>query len=308
MSKETALGAGAEFDAIRLLLQRWGDCAEGIGDDAAVWRPPRGEQIVMSVDTVVEGRHFRRGWLAPGEIGYRAVTAALSDLAAMAARPAGVLIAFVISDEWREALPALADGIGDAVRSARTLIRGGNISGGSELSITTTVFGHAFAPLMRSGARVGDRVYLTGRLGGPGAALAALNAGRSDERFRGRFTRPTSRIDEARWLASSGASSAIDISDGLIADARHLAAASNVRLDLDAARVPLVEGAERRAALESGEEYELIVTGESFDTRAFEARFGIPLTEIGRVGEGPSDVHVTGARVENIGGHDHLSR
>ena len=81
----TALGPGGEFDAIRMLLARWGERAVGIGDDAAMLDVPRGEQLVVSVDSAVENEHFRREWLTPREIGYRAVTAALSDLAAMSA-------------------------------------------------------------------------------------------------------------------------------------------------------------------------------------------------------------------------------
>lgn len=308
MSGAIPLAEGAEFDAIRLLLARWGDRSEGIGDDAAVWRPPRGEQVVASVDSVVEGRHFRREWLTPREIGYRAVAATLSDLAAMAARPTGVLIALTVPGAWRDDLSGIADGIGDAVQFARTVVRGGNISGGGELSITTTVFGTAFEPLMRTGAHAGERIYVTGQLGAAGAALAMLLNGRRDARLHERFARPVPRLAEARWLASNGASSAIDISDGLVADARHLAAASNVRLELDASCVPIVSGVDREPALASGEEYELIVTGGDFDTSTFEARFGVSLTDIGRVTEGPAAVHVTGARVEKLAGHDHFSR
>jgi thiamine-monophosphate kinase len=92
----TALGPGEEFDAIRRMLERWGDLAVGIGDDAAIIDLPRGDRLVASVDSTVENRHFRSGWLTPREIGYRAVAAALSDLAAMAARPAGILVALSI--------------------------------------------------------------------------------------------------------------------------------------------------------------------------------------------------------------------
>src|SRR5882672_2613293 len=114
MTAETPLGPGAEFDVIRALLVRWGDRAAGIGDDAAVLRLTRGDALVTSVDSSVEGRHFKREWLSPREIGYRAVAAALSDLAAMAARPIGVLIAFALPEAWRNELGAIADGIGDA--------------------------------------------------------------------------------------------------------------------------------------------------------------------------------------------------
>ncbi|MEO7084520.1 MAG: AIR synthase related protein, partial [Gemmatimonadaceae bacterium] len=84
MTLETSLGAGAEFDIIRELVARWGTRAHGIGDDAATFAPTRGESVVVSVDAAVEGRHFKAAWLSPREIGYRAVAAALSDLAAMA--------------------------------------------------------------------------------------------------------------------------------------------------------------------------------------------------------------------------------
>ena len=215
---------------------------------------PRGDSLVASVDSVVEGRHFKPGWLSPREIGYRAVAAALSDLAAMAARPLGVLVAMSIPDAWRAELDSLADGIGDAVSGANTYVLGGNLSDGTELSITTTVLGSAFAPLARGGARIGDRVYVTGRLGAPRArAASGCRAANLPASFRERFAHPAARLDEARWLADRGATSAIDISDGLIADVRQLRAASGVRIAIDAARVPCVAGRERRdGAIEWG--------------------------------------------------------
>src|SRR4051794_31527869 len=100
MSSGQSLGAGLEFEAIRAMIARWGDRASGIGDDAAVLRVPRGDALVASVDTSIENRHFRPEWLTPREIGYRAVTAALSDLAAMAASPLGVLVALALPERW----------------------------------------------------------------------------------------------------------------------------------------------------------------------------------------------------------------
>src|SRR5712664_3042862 len=106
------LGHGAEFDAIREMLAQWGDHARGIGDDAAVLDVPAGEQLVTSTDASVEGVHFRRDWLLPAEIGERATAAALSDLAAMAATPLGLLLALGVPDDWREELARLAGGVG----------------------------------------------------------------------------------------------------------------------------------------------------------------------------------------------------
>lgn len=304
-----ALGPGAEFDAIRAILRRLGPNAKGVGDDAAVLSIGRGDSIVASVDAFVENRHFRRAWLTPREVGRRAVIAALSDLAAMAARPIGVLLALVIPDDWRAELDSLADGFGDAVSECGTVVLGGNLSGGGELSITTTVFGSAFAPLARRGARPGDRVYVTGRLGAPGAAVARLYRGEDPGPFRERFARPHARLAEARWLANQGATAAVDVSDGLVADLRHLAAASGVRVELDAAQVPCFADVDVEAALSSGEEYELVATtNEAFDTAAFGTRFGIPLTEVGSVVAGQPEVGIRGARVAAISGHDHLSQ
>jgi len=304
----TSLGPGAEFDAIRSILRRLGPRAKGIGDDAAVVSIPRGDSLVASVDSVVEGRHFGPGWLTPREIGRRGVVAALSDLAAMAAKPLGVLVAMVVPEAWRPELDSLTDGIADAVSSANTFVLGGNLSDGSELSITTTVLGSAFSPLARSRARPGERVYVTGRLGAPRAATERLARGESAGLFHDRFANPSPRIDEARWLADQGATAAIDISDGLVADLRQLSAASATHIELDAARVPCFHDVNIETALSSGEEYELIVTSPApFDAAEFERRFGIPLTEIGRVVPGAAVVDVHGARVAAVSGHDHFS-
>lgn len=304
------LGAGREFDAIRDLVSRWGDLATGIGDDAASLQVPRGDQLVVSVDTCVEGRHFRSEWLTPNEIGERAVAAALSDLAAMAAAPVGVLVAINLPAAWQERLGSIGDGIGAAVRGAGTKILGGNLSSADGLSITTTVMGHAFRPIGRRGARVGDNVYVTGRLGGPGAALRAWMEGRApDPAHRRRFVAPQPRLAESRWLASRGMRACIDISDGLVADAGHLAAANALALEIDLGQLPCIAGVAPAEAAASGEEYELLLTAVSMNADEFAATFDASLTEIGRVVAGSAEVRVmeNGARVAAPRGHDHFS-
>ena len=312
---EVSLGRGREFDAIRALVARWGDRAVGIGDDAAIVRVPRGDALVASVDTALENRHFRDEWLTPREIGYRAVTAALSDLAAMAAQPLGILVALALPERWSIHLSAIADGIADAVTAAGTTILGGNLAAAELLCLTTTVLGSAFAPLRRGGLRPGDVIYVTGHLGGPGAAVAAWNSGhRLHDAHRQRFAHPVARLREARWLADRGAKAAIDISDGLAADLEHLAAASAVGLEVDLDLVPLLDGVNGPvAAAASGEEYELVVGapgGVSLDASEFERTFGIPLTAIGRaVPREAGLVLRRGAeRVAKPSGYDHLSR
>ena len=306
------LGSGGEFDAIRAMLRVWGTKASGIGDDAALLTVPATESLVVSTDASVEGVHFRREWLTPREIGARAAAAALSDLAAMAATPIGLLLALGIPSSWRGELDALAHGVGELAAAAGCPIVGGNVTRAGELSLTITVLGSCARPLTRSGARPGDILYLTGTLGGPGAALDALLSGATPRDVdRARFAAPRPRLAEARWLVERDATAGIDVSDGLVADARHLAAASAVRVTLDVASLPCMEGIPPERAAASGEEYELLVAFPArarVDVEAFSARFGMPLTLVGRVTEGEGvSLDRGGDRVDLPSGHDHLS-
>ena len=310
--RHIALGEGAEFDAIRAMLHEWGDRATGIGDDAAVVDVPRGQRLVVSTDASMEDVHFRREWLSAEEIGARAASAALSDLAAMAAQPLGLLLALGIPESWQPELAELARGVGASAELAGCPIVGGKVTRSQELSLTITVLGAAERPLRRSGARVGDIVYVTGTLGGPGAALRALRSGHVPApAHMSRFVGPRARIAESRWLADAGATASIDVSDGLAADAAHLARASGVSIELDATRVPCIEGVSHSEAIASGEEYELLMTfpvDAGPDERAFADRFGVPLTRIGGVREAGSEpVRIVGGRVDPARGHDHLS-
>ena len=309
--RDTPLGPGPEFDAIREMLRRWGPRAGGIGDDAALLEVPAGQQLAVSTDSSVEDVHFRRGWLTAREIGYRASVAAISDLAAMGATPIGMVSAIAVPDDWRESLHDITDGIGEAAERFHTLIVGGNITRGARLTLTITVLGAVETPLPRSGVRPGDTLYVTGALGGSAAALRRLLAGEAAEpAHRARFARPVPRLAEARWLAAHGASAAIDISDGLAAELGHLAAASNVRISVRDSAVPVAPGASLDDALRSGEEYELLLAGRDIDVGAFEAEHDLTLTPIGSAralapGEEPGvDL---GDRVARERGHDHLS-
>ncbi len=305
-----AMGGGAEFDLVRRLLDTWGARASGIGDDAAVIDVPDGERLVASTDASVENVHFKRGWMTPRELGARAATAALSDLAAMGARPLGLLLALGLPENWQAAAEELADGVGATASALACPIVGGNVTRSSELTLTVTVLGSAARPLSRSGASPGDIMFVTGRLGGPGAALAALLADRDPEpTARARFIAPTARIAEGRWLAAHGATALIDISDGLLADAGHLANASGVSLSLDVDAVPCLADCDTRTALLSGEEYELLVSvpsGVALATNAFERTFGIPLTRIGVVIERQDESVLTTGGGVLVAGHDHL--
>jgi thiamine-monophosphate kinase len=317
---EIAMGPGPEFDTIREMLRRWGPRARGIGDDAALLDVPPGQHLAVSIDASVEEVHFRRAWLTAHEIGYRSTVAALSDLAAMAATPLGLVSALAIPESWRAELHDIAEGIGEAAERFAVPIVGGNMTAGERLTLTVTVLGTVSRPLPRSGVQPGDTLYVTGALGGSGAALAALLEGDVPEAaHRARFARPEPRLAEARWLAAHGARAAIDVSDGLGAELAHLAAASGVHIDVNAAAVPLASGVDAATALRSGEEYELVVSGAALDARAFAVAFSLPLTAIGTAratqpGEA-AGVSIAGvdtmpkgaSRVARGQGHDHFS-
>lgn len=300
-----------EFDLVRRMLTRWGTTARDIGDDAAVISAGgAGAQRIASTDVSVENVHFRRDWFTPQEIGYRATAAALSDLAAMAAEPVGILVALTLPDTWRDNLDEIADGIGEAADCCSTQILGGDLSEGRDLALAITVLGNAGRPLRRSGARAGDRVYVTGTLGGPSAALAALLANRAPSpEDRVRFAHPVPRIREALWLAAHGASSATDISDGLAADLSNVAAASGVCISINLDRLLIVPGVSPAEAAGSGEEYELAVTSPvALDTQAFNSEFDVSLTEIGAVERGQPVIRVLdrGAPVPTPAGYFHF--
>jgi thiamine-monophosphate kinase len=183
---------------------------------------------------------------------------------------------------------------------------------GRELSLTLTVLGGAVAPLHRSGAEPGDIIFVTGMLGGPGAALQAfLDRATPRDIYRERFARPVPRLDEARWLAARGARAAIDVSDGLLGDAAHLAKASGISIDLEASALPCMPGVTPDAAARSGEEYELLVAvpaSAAIDPSEFERQFGIPLTAIGVArASAVASVTLRGSRVDRSCGHDHFS-
>jgi thiamine-monophosphate kinase len=303
------LGPGAEFDLVRTLLTQWGKAAQRIGDDAAIIDVPTGERLVVSTDTSVEGIHFQRDWLSSFEIGYRATAASLSDLAAMAARPLGILIALTLPKGDKDEAREFATGIREGASAVMCPIVGGDLSSGNDLSLTITALGSAQRPLARSGAKPGQTVYVTGRLGGPASAVRAWRAGKQpNESDRARFASPVPRIEPAIGLAERGATAGIDISDGLAADLTHIAAASKVAIEIDADRIPRVEGVTAAQAASSGEEYEIVVTAPKIDTRQFSEEFGLDLTEIGRVVGGAPGVTLLqgGKPISVLPGFDHF--
>jgi thiamine-monophosphate kinase len=292
-----------------------------LGDDCALL-PGRGETLAVSTDASVEGVHFRLDWLSHDEVGWRAAAAALSDLAAEGAEPVGLLAAVTVPSGSAEGdLVTLMRGVADAGASVGAPLIGGDLSAGPAWAVAITVLGWTGAPVSRGGARPGDGVWVTGALGGARAALEAWRRGAIPEaEARRTFARPEPRITAGRWLARHGAHALIDLSDGLGADAGHLAAASDVRIEIALEQVPVagstVTEAQRlgvsvqQFAAEGGEDYELLAAlPESFgpdDALRFERATELALTRIGEVRRG-SGVHAALAgRPVTLRGYDHF--
>jgi thiamine-monophosphate kinase len=287
--KHLGLGPGPEFDRIRAIIARLGPDASGIGDDCAVI-PIAGTHLVASIDSSVEGVHFRTDWLTPEECGYRAAAAALSDLAADGAEPIGALVSLGLPGAGSgEQGAEIMAGVGAACRTVSAQVLGGDLTSADKLIVDVCVLGTAERPVRRAGAKAGDTVWVTGTLGGAGLALAGFQTGRKlDPKLRDRYARPEPRIKAGQWLASHGATAMIDISDGLAQDAGQLAAASGVALEIQLERVPCWPGVTAVAAAASGEEFELLVTlPNTFDDAAkFVIATGLPLTRIGTCAAG----------------------
>ncbi len=234
------------------------------GDDAAVFALDG--KTVVSVDTCIENTHFRTGWLSYADLGWRSQVSALSDLTAMGARSRFVIIALAVPKDFSDkALDELSSGIAQALDEAGAVLIGGNVSAAAALSITTTAIGELHtAPVLRSGAKPGDGLYVTGSLGGSGLGLRALLAGELDNGAANAWRRPPLRTSLAPRIAAC-ASACIDISDGLGQDLTHLASASNVGFEVQASALPLANGLaeDEKGYLSSwvsGEEYELLFT------------------------------------------------
>jgi thiamine-monophosphate kinase len=227
-----------EFGLIARVTARLGSgpaALLGPGDDAAVVHAPDA-RVVASTDVLVDGRHFRRDWASAVDVGHRAAAANLADIAAMGAVPTALLVALCMPPDldvqWAE---GLADGLGAEAAKVGASVVGGDMSASPTLTIAVTALGDLDGrdPVVRSGARAGDVVALAGRLGYAAAGHTILSRGfRSPKVLVEAYRRPEVPYGAGPQAARLGATAMIDISDGLIADLGHIAAASRVRIDL----------------------------------------------------------------------------
>ncbi|WP_328461605.1 thiamine-phosphate kinase [Actinoplanes sp. NBC_00393] len=241
-----SIAEAGEFGLIGRIVSRLGSGPAtllGPGDDAAVVRAADG-RVVASTDVLVEGRHFRRDWCGPADIGHRAAAANLADIAAMGATPTALLVALCIPPgtdaAWAE---GLADGLSDEAASVGASVVGGDMSSSPTLTIAVTALGDlgGAAPVRRDGAQPGDILALSGRIGYAAAGLTVLSRGfRTPKLLVEAYRRPAVRYAAGPEAARLGATSLIDVSDGLLQDLGHVAAASVVAIDVrsDAFEVP----------------------------------------------------------------------
>ncbi len=263
---ETAGGNGGEFVAIDRLRDRLPGPPVGevwIGDDAAVLGARPGK-LLVTTDLSVVGVHADLALIGLDDLGWRALAASVSDVAAMGGRPDGAVVA--VAGPPDTDLDLLYDGISASSDAHGCPVVGGDLSNSSELVVAVTVTGHVDGepgPVLRSGARAGDVLFVTGPLG---AAAAGLRLLRSTERRPGSgegdalelaHRRPRARLAEGETARLAGARAMIDISDGLLADLGHVADASGVGYRLD--EVPVAAGATLEEALGGGEDYELVM-------------------------------------------------
>lgn len=276
----------------------------GIGDDAAVLAPSASHTVV-TCDTMVEGVHFRWDLMTPREIGRKLLSVNLSDVAAMGGRPTFALLMMSLpGDLPRAAFEGIRDGfMATADEFEVALVGGDTTRTDGPVVLSVTLHGEVpFGALLRSGAQVGDRVCVTGALGESALGLRLLlerPALRSAHPLVvGRHVDPTPRLAQGLAAARDGlATAAIDLSDGLVQDAGHVARRSGVALRIELARVPVSDAFRAAAAalglsdtltalVAGGEDYELLLTIPQ-DRKPPAAIDGVPLTEIGQVVEGP---------------------
>lgn len=303
----TAGTTGGELDILRKIRAqarryRGPSLRLGIGDDCALLRLRPGEELAVTTDLSIAGRHFRMDWHPPESVGHRALARGLSDLAAMGARPVAAFLSLGVPREltrrrglknsWVDRFMA---GLFDLAAAYKTPLAGGDLAE-SPIAIADIVLAGAVPAgkaLLRAGAKAGDLLYVTGTLGGSAAGLLRLSQAGAKARRRlavdsattpvelAAHLRPQPRIAQGIALRRRGlASAAIDLSDGLSTDVGHLCEESGVQAVIETAALPLAQGASLEQALHGGEDYELLFAARPA-VRLPQTIAGVAVTRIG---------------------------
>lgn len=258
-----------------------------IGDDCALLRVRTGFQLLVTTDLCIEQVHFRREWHPAKSVGHRCLARGLSDIAAMGGEPLACFLSLglppTLPQSW---VDAFLHGLHDLARRFKVQLAGGDTSSAKHITADIIVVGQVPAgkALLRSGARPGDRIYVTGNLGGSAAILKRLYQREKIQaaKSRGHFY-PSPRIEAGRWLRQQGlASSMIDLSDGLSVDLAHICEESRVSAIVYADHLPVAKGSDIALALHGGEDYELLFTAPA-RAKLPKSITGVSVTEIGLV-------------------------
>ena len=279
------------IERIRRRVRGGSGVVTGIGDDCAVLRGRTGHELLVTTDFTLEDVHFRREWHPPEVVGWRCMTRGLSDIAAMGGEPRAAFLSLALEQgvpqKW---VDRFLGGLLEAADEFRVPLAGGDTAqsaGGIQADIVVVGSVPKGKGVLRSGARPGDEIYVTGELGGSAAAIAQLREGKVRAAEYARHFHPTARVEVGLWLRRRGLASAmIDVSDGLSTDLEHVCQESGVGAVVEAAAIPRAQvGRPAKAvalelALHGGEDYELLFTSE----KKIPAKIaGVPVTRIGRI-------------------------
>lgn len=308
-----------EFDVIRgitgSLPEAPPEVLVPIGDDCAVLQLG-GTTWAAAADMLTAGHHFK-DWASPEDVGYKAVAVNVSDVAAMGAVPRFVLVSGGAPDS--ETAARCFEGVREACGEFGVYPIGGDTTGSAALSVDVSILGQfAHLPVLRSGARPGDRLAVTGELGASSAGLLALeNGDTGPERLIRKHLRPEPRVAVGVAVARLDAHAMIDLSDGLASDVRHICEKSAVGCRIELERLPIagdtreyldsIGQATDHLAATGGEDYELLIAAPERVLADLANESEVPLTEIGEVTDGDVLFLRNGAPVEDLSGWDHFS-
>ncbi len=259
----------------------------GIGDDTAVLRVPPRRELLVTTDLSIENVHFRREWHPPESIGHRCLARGLSDIAAMGGTPLACFLSLgLTATAPRKWIEGFFQGLLHLARRYKVHLAGGDISSAQQIMADIVVLGTAPTgkAILRSRARPGDHIYVSGKLGASAAVLRQLFAGKRvpatkpDPHFY-----PQPRLEIGQWLRQhKAATSMIDLSDGLSVDLAHICEESRVSARIEAATIPVAKTSSLELALDGGEDYELLFTAAP-RTKLPPLIAGVPITRIGVV-------------------------
>lgn len=301
------------IDAMTARLPQGAGVLLGPGDDAAVIAAPDGRAVVTT-DMLVEGRHFRRDWSSAHDIGRKAAAQNLSDVAAMGAHPTAVTVALGVPRDLEVAwVLEMTDGLREECDRAAASVIGGDTVGSDVIILSVTALGDLGGrePVRRSGARPGDVLAVCGRLGWAEAGLSILSRGFRAPRVLVEAHRcPEVPYDAGPEAADVGATAMCDVSDGLLADARHIAEASGARVDIQTAALEVTDAIREVSSALGADPLHWVLTGGDDNAllAAFPPEVQLPdrWRAIGTVHEG-AGVHVDGEPYDAPGGHTHFA-